>query len=275
MTLPISVTILTKNSRQYLLEVLESLIAFDEVVLFDTGSNDGTIEIAKQFPNVIVHQGRFAGFGPTHNHASSMARHDWILSIDSDEVVSSELKKEIEQLRLESGCVYAFPRHNYYNGKWIKWCGWYPDRQFRLYNRKNTRFTDVQVHEAIIVQRMQKVYLQSPLKHYSYAKVADFLNKMQSYSSLFAKQYQGQKSSSISKAVLHGLFAFFKSYFLKGGILGKREGFEISVYNANTAFYKYLKLLEANAGKCAEKDADDLKKKPIVSTHPSISTPNF
>jgi hypothetical protein len=109
---------------------------------------------------------------------------------------------------------------------------------------------------------MQEVPLRHPLYHYSYASVTDFLSKMQTYSTLFATQNQGRKSSSMSKAVLHGLAAFFKSYVIKKGFLGGTKGFEISVYNANTAFYKYLKLAELNQQCIATTRGDDQKKKP-------------
>jgi hypothetical protein len=204
------------------------------------------LEIAKQFSNVTLFERPFAGFGPTHNLASSLAKHDWILSIDSDEIVTSALAEELSALSLTKGCVYSFPRHNEYRGRWIRWCGWHPDRQIRLYNRLETCFTDAQVHEAIIVGNLKNVCLQAPLRHFSYANVDDFLEKMQTYSSLFAVQNKGKKSSSLLKAIAHGCFSFFRSYFLKRGFLGGAEGFEISIYNANTAFYKYLKLAEAN-----------------------------
>jgi glycosyltransferase involved in cell wall biosynthesis len=242
----ISVTILTKNSQKYLWELLDALKGFSEVLLFDNGSTDETLNIASSFENVSIHKGIFEGFGPTHNKASNLAKFDWILSIDSDEIVSKEMADEIFQLKLDSECVYSFPRHNYFNGKFIKWCGWYPDRQIRLYNRTKTRFTDAQVHEAVIADGMGIVPIDGPLIHYSYESIADFLSKMQSYSTLFAKQNVGKRHSSPLKAALHGFFAFFKSYILKRGILGGYEGFLISAYNGHTAFYKYLKLYEAN-----------------------------
>ncbi len=245
----ISVTILTKNSQKYLLEVLNALKDFDEVLLFDNGSTDQTLEIASRFPNVNIQRGAFAGFGPTHNLASSLAKWDWILSIDSDEVVTQEMADEIAATALDPGSVYSFPRQNYFNHTFIKWCGWYPDRQMRLYNRTKTRFTDAQVHEAIIKEGMRVVELRSPFKHYSYETHADFLAKMQAYSDLFARQYRGKRSSSPWKAVGHGFGAFLKAYLIKKGFLGGYEGFVISVYNGNTAFYKYLKLYEANQQK--------------------------
>jgi glycosyltransferase involved in cell wall biosynthesis len=264
----ISVTILTKNSQHYLPAVLEALQSFDEVLICDTGSTDDTLSIALQFPNVTLHQSPFIGFGPTHNIASELARNDWIFSIDSDEVVTPALVKELQLLRLDPSCVYSFPRRNKYKGKWIKWCGWHPDRQIRLYHRKQTRFTDAQVHESIIIGSLRHVPLKEGVIHYSYANAADFLSKMQAYSDLFATQYQGKKHSSMSKAVLHGLFAFFKSYILKKGFLGGAEGFEISVYNGNTAFYKYLKLAEKNQKLTIAKletTGDVQRKKPVSS----------
>lgn len=261
----ISVTVLTKNSQKYLPEVLAALAAFDEVVVCDTGSTDQTMEIARQYPNVSLHQRPFIGFGPTHNVATGLAKNDWILSVDSDEVVTPALANEIQALTLLRGSVYGIPRHNEYKGKWIKWCGWYPDRQIRLYNRADTRFTDAQVHEGVITENLNIVDLAAPMRHYSYAHVGDFLSKMQSYSDLFARQHQGKKSSSMAKAILHGLAAFFKSYVIKKGFLGGSEGFEISIYNANTAFYKYLKLAELNRRLQLEKGGDGQTKKPRSS----------
>lgn len=242
----ITVTILTKNSEKYLREVLTSVKSFDEVLLFDNGSTDQTLEIASHFPNVSVYKGKFEGFGPTHNKASSLAKNDWILSVDSDEVLTPELTEEIKAQTLDPKNVYSFPRHNYYRDTFIRWCGWYPDRQIRIYHRLHTRFTDAQVHEAIIAEGLHEVALNSPMIHYSYANLSDFLKKMQAYSDLFARQNVGKKSSSPWKALGHGFFAFFKSYILKRGLLGGYAGFVISTYNANTAFYKYLKLYEAN-----------------------------
>lgn len=242
----ISVTVLTKNSRQHIHKVLSALQLFPEIIVYDTGSTDDTMTIASQFPNVTLKCAPFEGFGPTHNKASQCAKYDWILSVDSDEVMTPELATEILQLTLQDHYVYSFPRNNYYRGKWIRWCGWYPDRQVRLYNRTQTCFSDAQVHEAINVIGEKHIRLRHAVHHYPYATAADFLSKMQSYSTLFAQQNHGKRKSSLSKAIGHALFAFIKSYLIKRGFLGGSEGFEISLYNANTAFYKYVKLAEKN-----------------------------
>ncbi len=243
----ITVTILTKNCQDTLEATIASLQKFPEVLIFDSGSTDSTLQIASQFPNVKIIYGVFTGFGPAHNAASSHAAHDWILSVDSDEILTQELVEEIFRLDLKADQVYQIDRKNYFNGKWVRWCGgWHPDPVVRLYNRQTTRFTDDSVHEKVIVGNLQIVLLASSLLHTPYRCMEDFLTKMQMYSSLFAKQNKGKKHSSMGKAILHGWFAFIKSYLLKKGFLGGREGFIISIYNAHTAFYKYLKLMEVN-----------------------------
>jgi glycosyltransferase involved in cell wall biosynthesis len=243
----ITVTILTKNCQDTLSATIASLQKFPEVLIFDSGSTDSTLHIASQFPNVKIIHGSFTGFGPTHNTASSHATHDWILSIDSDEVPSQGLIEEIFRLDLKPDNVYQIDRRNYFNGKWVRGCGgWHPDPVVRLYHRKATHFTEDSVHEKVIVDNLRIVPLTSPLLHTPYRCMEDFLTKMQIYSSLFAEQNKDKKHASMTKAILHSGLAFIKSYLFKKGFLGGREGLIISIYNAHTTFYKYLKLMEIN-----------------------------
>ncbi len=250
----ITVTLLAKNSERFLKEVLEPLSSFDEVILYDNGSTDKTLEIAKSFPFVTVHQGPFMGFGETHNHVSGLARNDWIFSLDTDEIVTPELIEEIKSITLDPKTVYAIPRHNEYRRKWIKGCGWYPDNPKRLYNRKETKFSSHKVHESIISDGMKVQTLKNFYHHLSYNSVSEFIAKMQHYSDLFAQDRAGKVASSPFKAMSHALYTFFKCYILKRGFLDGSEGYLISSYNAHTAFYKYYKLYEAN---------QDLNKKKI------------
>lgn len=245
----ISITILTKNSSETLRETLDALHGFSEVLVLDTGSTDATLDIAKSYPNVRIIQEQFRGFGKTHNLASKLASSDWILSIDSDEIVSPELAKEILALTLDKKNVYSLDRHNYFNGKWMKCCsGWYPDPVVRLYNRAATRFTDDDVHEKVIADNLRIIPLRGRLLHTPYRGIESFLSKMQLYSTLFAEQNAGKKRSSLGKALLHASTAFIKNYFFKRGFLGGKEGFIISLYNAHTTYYKYLKLAFRNRG---------------------------
>lgn len=241
----ISVTILTKNSERTLRQTLLSTESFTEVLVVDTGSTDNTLDIARTFSNVKVFSIPFIGFGPVHNMASSMATYDWILSIDSDEILSPELISEIQHLTLDAYTVYSLQRDNFFNERLIKWGGgWYPDRVIRLYNRKETRFSDDAVHEKILLTGVREKSLKGPLRHIPYLQISDFLNKMQTYTTLFAEQHKEKKKGSFAKALLHSWMAFIKSYIFKRGFLGGKEGYIISAYNSHTAFYKYLKLEE-------------------------------
>lgn len=240
----ITATVLTKNSERTLAKTLDSLRQFSEVILLDSGSTDSTLEIAKKYPNVVIHLSPFLGFGPMHNYALKLAKHDWILSIDSDEVLTPELVKEILTLQLEENSLYRIQRHNFFQGKWMRWCsGWHPDSVHRLFHRKKTEFTSDLVHEKVMKKDLIEVKLSHPLHHTPYLEIDDLLHKMQHYTSLFASQNKGE-IGSVTEALLHSWFAFFKSYVLKRGFLGGKEGFIISMYNGHTAFYKYLKLAE-------------------------------
>lgn len=246
----ISVTLIIKNGERRLSQVLESLRSFSDVVIYDTGSTDKSLEIAKSFPNTRISQHPFNGFGAAHNHAAALAQHDWILSIDADEVLSPQLIQEIETLNLDPQTVYDLPFHNFYNGKQIKWCGWYPETHIRLFNRKTTQFSEAMVHEGVISKNLKIEKLRAPVLHYSYDSLSDFLVKMERYSSLFAAQYKHKRKSSPLIALKHGMGAFLRSFVLKRGFMGGYEGFLISVYNGHTAFYKYLKLYQANRESC-------------------------
>jgi glycosyltransferase involved in cell wall biosynthesis len=240
----ISVTILTKNSQKYLSDCLKALHPFSEIIILDNGSNDDTLKIAASYPNVKIVEHPFIGFGPLKNLAVHEARHDWILSIDSDEVATPELIASIQQLDPhKTDTVYSIARENHYRGKRIKCCGWHPDIVTRLFNRTHTRFSDAMVHESLIIHpHTKKERLEGTLKHYPFDNVESLIKKMQSYSTLYAEQ--NDKPSSPLKAFLRALFAFFKNYLLQKGIFYGYEGLLISVSNANGVFYKYMKLYE-------------------------------
>ena len=246
----ISVVILTKDSERTLERTLKSINRFDEVLILDTGSKDNTLDIAKKFKNVKVHKISFTGFGKVRNVGAKLAKNNWILALDSDEVLSSPLIDELLLTKLDKSKIYSFSFHNFLNSKQMKCCGWYPESHVRLYNKNMSGFTESLVHEKLKEKTNLKIEnFQNPILHTPYLETEDFLRKMQIYTLLFAKQNVGKKKSSMIKAISHAIFAFFKSYILKKGIFYKKEGLIISIYNANTAFYKYLKLLELNSKK--------------------------
>jgi len=242
----ISVVMITKNASRKLEACLSSLSSFDEVVMYDNGSTDNTLEIAAQFENVKIFEGEFLGFGETKKHASTLASHDWIFSLDADEVVSKDLAIELQNMTLDENRCYQVRRDNYYRNKHIKCCGWYPEYIVRLYHRATTNFSDSKVHESIQTDGLKVNRLKYPIKHYSFDSVADFLMKIQSYSEIYANDMQGKKSVSVLAGFSRGIFAFIKSYFFRKGWLCGFEGFVIAFFHALGTVVKYLKLHEKN-----------------------------
>lgn len=242
----ISVAMLTKNSARYLSKCLEALRDFDEIVILDNGSSDNTLTIAVQYTNVKIVEHPFIGFGKMKNLAASYAKNDWILSIDSDEIISVELVKEIKQILLEENAVYRIYRKNYYHQKHIDACGWENDRIVRLYNREQTNFTNQPVHETIITDGFKIVDLKGALHHYSFNNITELLDKLERYTTLFAKENRFKKKTYPLTAYLKKSFHFCKDYFFRKGFLYGYEGLVIAMSHANGSFYKYMKLHEEN-----------------------------
>ena len=258
MSEPISVTMITKDACRYIEESLGALERFDEVIVLDNGSTDDTIAIAEKFPNVRVFESPFIGFGALKNLAADYAKNQWILSVDSDEIFSPELVDEILSLSLDKSKVYSIIRDNYYRGALIRCCGWENDRVDRLYNKNIVKFNDNKVHESLVLpEGVGRALLKGRFKHYTYDGTEELIEKMQRYTTLWADDYAGRKSSSPSKAVVRSIFAFSKFYFFKKGFLYGYEGLLISATNANNVFYKYIKLYEKNlALKGKDEDID-------------------
>ena len=243
----ISVVIIVKNGALTIQRSLESLQGFDDVVVYDNGSNDGTIEIAQKFSNVQLVQGDFLGFGETKNKAVSYAKHDWVLILDSDEVVDQELFQTLQDASLDPNTIYLINFHAFYKEIQIKYCGWNNQKIRRLYNKTKTKFNSNYVHENIIDDGMQIKELKGgSILHYSYHNISDFIIKVDRYSTLFAQNHVGKKSSSPAKAFFNGLYSFIKTYFFKRGFLDGYAGLVIAFSHMATNFYKYIKLYELN-----------------------------
>jgi glycosyltransferase involved in cell wall biosynthesis len=245
----ISVIILTKNSNKYIKECLNALTDFNEIIILDNGSTDNTLDIVKQFDNTKIFENEFIGFGPLKNLAISKTTNDWVLSVDSDEIISKQLSNEILNLELSSDNIYSIKRHNYYNKKLVNCCGWNNDFVNRLFDKNSVKFNDNLVHESLQKSDKNTKKLNEIIKHYSFDNAEQLLQKMNHYSSLWANDNLNKKTSSPAKATLKAIFAFIKFYILKGGIFAGYRGVLISLSNANGVFYKYIKLYELQKNK--------------------------
>jgi glycosyltransferase involved in cell wall biosynthesis len=246
----ISACVLTKNNTATIVRCLESLCNFDEILVLDTGSDDGTVEVVSALSSVrLLQQGSVENFGKTRNYLAAQAKNDWILMVDSDEYATPELVEELLGAELDSSAVYDIGIINHYLGKPIRGCGWYPCWRRRLYNRQHARWKELRVHESLEQCGNTRVRrLRGELHHLAYRGYPALLPKVDLYSSLWAEEQRGKRSASRLSAVAHGLFMFLKCYFLKRGIFYGYAGFHISFFFALGSFMKRMKLYELNHG---------------------------
>jgi len=240
-----SIIIITKNAATHIEACLASVAWADEIIVVDCGSTDNTVALCRPFTNKIFVTNDWPGFGIQKNRALAKATGEWILSIDADERVTIALQQEIKHLTKNSTyTAFRISRQSSYCGRWIKHSGWSPDYVIRLFRRNCAHFSDDLVHEVLQVLQGNIGTLKTPLLHYSFNSLEEVLEKINSYSSANALKYleQGQKSS-LTKAISHGLWAFIRTYIVRGGFLDGREGFMLAVSNAEGTYYRYLKLL--------------------------------
>jgi glycosyltransferase involved in cell wall biosynthesis len=252
----LSAILITRNEAHNLEDCLASLQGVaDEIVVVDTQSSDATISIAQRFGAKVSQPDDWPGFGPQKNRALALATHPWIFSIDADERVTPELAAEINLVigRVQrdekpAGSVkkhyaaYEIPRQSWYCGKFIQHCGWRPDYVLRLFRRDRAKFSDDLVHERVITTEVVG-QLKNHLLHYSYLDFSQVLAKVEAYSSAAAQQaFSRGERGSIGKGVMHGAWAFFRTYVLRAGFLDGAHGLALSVSNAQTSYYKYVKL---------------------------------
>ncbi len=238
---PVSAVIIVRNADQTIGATLQSLAAFPEVLLYDNGSTDRTLDIARQYPNVVVRAGEFLGFGPTKQLATSLAAHDWVFAVDADEVVSEQLSAAIFAADLrDERTVYAVQRVNYFMGREVRHSGWDDDWLLRLFNRTATGYDDARVHEKIRTVPQGAVRrLAGELHHQAVDEIGDFLVKVNRYSEL--RRGQLLRTGSISVILMRTAWAFFRTLVLRRGFLDGWRGVVIAVSDANGVFFKLMK----------------------------------
>lgn len=244
----ISAIVITLNEEKNIGACLASLNFVDEIVVVDSGSTDRTEAICASNPLVRFFRQAWLGYGPQKNFALSLASHEWVLSIDADEVVPSDLADEIRaSITNEKGCVgFYVKRKNMYKKQWIRHGGWWPDEILRLFRKDKGQFSNRKVHESAEVEGITK-RLQAALEHYSYSGPEDFILKMHSYAMAGACQMKDEgRFGGAVRAVIRAVAAFVKGYILKRGFLDGRAGLLIAVSGALGVFYKLIKLSELN-----------------------------
>lgn len=246
----ISATLITHNEENNIAQALKSLSWADEILVVDSGSSDATVEICRGFQSTILHRD-WTGYVDQKNFALEKARNDWVFSLDADERASPELISEIRELNRKgfSSPGYRIPRVAYFMGRWIRHGGWYPDYQLRLFDRRSGRWEGGHVHESFKVKG-SSAFLSGEILHYSYRNISDYLERLETYSSLAALDYrQRGKKATLPGLMFNPLAAFLKSYLLKRGFLDGTPGFMVAAMGAVSVFFKHSKLYEIQLGK--------------------------
>lgn len=242
----LSVVIITKNEASNLGRCLASVAWADDIVVLDSGSTDRTMEIAREHGARVL-ETPWLGFGKTKQLAVDAATHDWVFSIDADEVVTERLRREmgviLEKPRKQG---YRISRRSYYLGRLIRFSGWRSDAPLRLFNRLHGRFNEKIVHESVEMASKAGL-IKAHMLHYTFPTISTHLAKIDNYSGLGAKQLldKGKKVNLVS-ACFHGVVKFIKMYLLKLGFLDGKEGFVLAVISSFGVSLKYLRLWELN-----------------------------
>jgi glycosyltransferase involved in cell wall biosynthesis len=273
MPMLLSVVIITYNEEANIGRTLPSVQPLvedgkGEIIVVDTGSTDRTVEIAKAYgAKVFIEE--WKGYAAQKNSAIDKANGDWILSLDADEEVDSELREELgrsgDNLPIAAGewChtmrqsgnleylkgapnAFLIRRKNYFLGRWMKRGGFWPDPKLRLLRRGAGRFEDRAVHEDVRVNGSTKLIPRGALIHHSYPTLSDFIDHMNRYSALGAEMVgaKGKVRFSFINIVLRPLFTFIYNYFFRLGFLDGREGLLLHLYHAVYVSWKYAKAWE-------------------------------
>jgi glycosyltransferase involved in cell wall biosynthesis len=245
----LSVILITRNEEANLEDCLASLEGIaQQVVVVDTNSSDRTLEIAKKHGATISQPLDWPGFGPQKNRALDLATGEWVLSLDADERLTPALRSEILTAIHHNAHVncFAIPRLSWYCGRFIRHSGWSPDYVDRLFRRGTARFSDDLVHERLIPNG-PVAKLENPMLHYSFMNYSQVLKKLDRYSTASAEQaFAKGKTSNPLKAVLHGVWAFVRTYIIRAGFLDGGQGFALAISNAQGTYYRYIKLWHLN-----------------------------
>lgn len=248
---PLSVTIITLNEKDHIADAIKSVSWAEEVIVVDSGSTDGTVEIASNLGAKVI-QNTWLGYGQQKNFAQKCAQYDWVLNLDADERASPALAREIHA-RLQKASSEAstlplgfyMPRKTYYLGRWIRHGGWYPNYLVRLVNRKHAAWTEPSVHEELRVNGPVEP-IHEPIEHFAFSSIQEQILTNLRFSHLGSQDLKklGQQAS-LSRLLLKPLGKFIETFIIKRGFLDGLPGFIISVNAAHSMFLKYAYLIEA------------------------------
>ena len=246
--LKLSGVIITFNEERNIEQCLHSLVnVVDEIIVVDSFSTDNTKAICKRFDVKFIEQ-KFLGYIEQKNFALTQASYDHIVSLDGDESLSETLQKSIIDLKSNwKFDGYFANRFNNFCGQWIKHSDWYPNKKLRVFDRRCAEWKGINPHDNVQLHNVKAKsgHLKGDILHKTYQTYSEFNQKTEYFSTIAAKAYYNiGKKAPIWKIIWNPTWAFFKTYFLRLGILDGFNGYVIAVQTANITFLKYSKLRE-------------------------------
>ncbi len=244
----ISSIIIAKNEEKNIGRCIESQIdCIDEiVVLIDDSTTDSTENVVKTFPSVKYETVKWKGFSETKKYAVSLTSNQWILWIDADEALTTELANEIKEFKTKEPQfdAYSFPRKANFLGRWIMHSGWYPAIVTRLFNKDKVYFSNSDVHEHLVIETPVGNF-KNDIEHYTDPDINHYFEKFNNYTTLAAGELDAKgKQFKKSDLFIRPIAIFFKMFFLKKGFLDGTEGFILAMFSSAYVFTKYCKLWE-------------------------------
>ncbi|MFO0754232.1 MAG: glycosyltransferase family 2 protein [Thermodesulfovibrionales bacterium] len=247
--LPVSVVIITKNEEKNIERALRSVRECAEVILIDDFSTDATVTIARRYTDKVF-QVSWQGYARQKQTGIDKAKEPWVLVLDADECVTEGLLQEIRSVVADAGCAgYSIPRRNFFLGRWIRGGGWWPDYTLRLFRRGAAAMEQREVHERIVAEG-RTGHLRNPLEHYPYGTLSAYLQKMDAYSTLAARELHaaGRRFRSWHLFVKPP-FTFFRMLVLQRGLRDGPYGLILALLYSFYTLLKYLKLWELQRSK--------------------------
>ncbi len=245
----ISVVIICRNEAHIIGRTIEAAQKVSEdIVVVDSGSNDGTQQVITASGARLIETG-WEGYGINKNKGVAVAKHDWILSIDADEVIDDTLAKHLQTFTPgDDLVVYNILFRAFLGDRMISFGEWANDQHIRLYNRRHVSWNEAAVHEGLLFPAGIKIVtLKGYIHHYTSRNIEDFTTKTVNYAMLNAqKYYQQGKKASWMQCRIAPAFSFVKNYFFRLGFLDGEAGFTVAKMNAWYTWLKYVRLRELN-----------------------------
>jgi len=241
----VTALVITRDEAAHISACLDSLAWADERLVIDSGSTDGTPDLARAKGARVIARD-WPGYSAQKNFGAGQASHDWIVSVDADERVTPPLAEEIRahltRDPLEAG--FRVPRVTWHLGRWIRTTDWYPDYQLRVYDRRRARWKPRRVHESVQADGPTGT-LRDDLQHYAYRDISHHHATMDRYTTLAAAQmFEEGRRAGVFDLTLHPAAAFLRNYLLRRGFTDGVPGLVISAMNAYYVFLKFAKLRE-------------------------------